>query len=139
MRVLVDTNLFISYLINPGANNLTAALLERVAAGDHTLIFPEALLDEIVRVGRREKFRKYFVEGALEQLIETIKTLGEELPILEGQIPALTRDPKDDYLLTYAVIGLADFLVTGDQDLLVMDPFEGVRICTIRAFVEGID
>lgn len=39
---------------------------------------------------------------------------------IEESIPAVTRDPKDDYLLAYALVGKADYLVTGDKDLLVL-------------------
>ena len=50
-------------------------------------------------------------------------------------IPAVTRDPKDDYLLAHAVLGAADYLVSGDQDLLVLERLEGVKIVTPREFL----
>lgn len=46
------------------------------------------------------------------------------------------RDPKDDKLLELAVSGNADFLVTGDKDLLVLNPFRGVEIITPREFLD---
>jgi uncharacterized protein len=46
------------------------------------------------------------------------------------------RDPKDDKLLEFAVSGAADFLVTGDKDLLILNPFRGVEIITPREFLE---
>lgn len=48
---------------------------------------------------------------------------------------AVCRDPKDDKLLELAVGGNADFLVTGDKDLLILNPFRGVEIITPRVFL----
>ena len=47
---------------------------------------------------------------------------------------ASTGDPDDDYLLEIAVSGEADFIVTGDADLTVLDPFRGIRIVGYREF-----
>ena len=44
------------------------------------------------------------------------------------------RDPADDFILEIAVEGKADYLVTGDDDLLVLDPFQNVRIVTFKEF-----
>ncbi|MDJ0754784.1 MAG: putative toxin-antitoxin system toxin component, PIN family [Ardenticatenaceae bacterium] len=136
MRFLVDTNLFISYLITP--HNPLSELLELTAEGEITLIYPESLLEEIREVASRDKFRRYFSIQALDILIETIIILGEEIPKVNERIPRITRDAKDDYLLTYAVIGRANFLVTGDRDLLVHHPFEGISIVTVRELLEKI-
>ena len=46
----------------------------------------------------------------------------EIAPRIEAPIPAVTRDPEDDYLIAYALVGRADYLVSGDKDLLVMAP-----------------
>lgn len=48
----------------------------------------------------------------------------------------MTRDPKDDYLIAYAVIGEADYLVTGDKDLLVLEQIAGVTIVTPARFAD---
>ncbi len=53
-----------------------------------------------------------------------------------GETIAVCRDPKDDKLLELAVSGNADFLVTSDKDLLVLNPFRGVEIITPREFLD---
>ncbi len=53
-----------------------------------------------------------------------------------SEIINVCRDPKDDKLLELATSGNADFLVTGDKDLLVLNPFRGVEIITPRKFLE---
>lgn len=52
------------------------------------------------------------------------------------QIPRITRDLKDDYLLAYAVVGEADYLVTGDKDLLVLEKIGEVAIVSPADFAK---
>ena len=49
------------------------------------------------------------------------------------------RDPEDDRILELAVSGRADFVITGDADLLAMDPFRGTRIVTPADFLHAGD
>jgi uncharacterized protein len=60
--------------------------------------------------------------------------VGEVIQPIEQSIPAVTRDRKDDYLLAYAVVGAADYLVTGDEDLLVLKHVGRLRIVSPPAF-----
>ena len=55
-----------------------------------------------------------------------------------GRIVGICRDPDDDVVLTAAVEGRADMIVTGDTDLLVLAEYEGIAIVTPRAFLEWI-
>lgn len=59
------------------------------------------------------------------------------MPRIESPIPAVTRDPKDDYLLSYAPVGGADYIVTGDEDLLALHgQIQELEILTPRQFSE---
>ena len=71
-----------------------------------------------------------------EKKAETKVVISEIIPKITEEIPAVTRDPKDDYLLAYALVGQADYLVTGDNDLLTLDQVENVRIVTAHDFWE---
>ena len=51
-------------------------------------------------------------------------------------IPAISRDPDDDYLLALAKVGKADILITGDKDLLVLEKYGRTRVLNARAFAE---
>lgn len=53
-----------------------------------------------------------------------------------SMVTALTRDPKDDYLLAYALVGQADYLVTGDHDLLALQHVGDTQIVTTSEFWE---
>ncbi len=52
---------------------------------------------------------------------------------------AVTRDPKDDYLLAYALVGKADYLVTGDEDLLELEQVDALKIVTAREFLTVLE
>jgi putative PIN family toxin of toxin-antitoxin system len=121
MRVLIDTNVFISYLLGPHSAGVVQTILQAWAEEKFTLLIPEALLDEIlVTVTHKPNLAKRIAPADLKAFLTTLQELGEEVPKIESPIPAVTRDPKDDYLLAYALVGGADYLVTGDEDLLVL-------------------
>jgi putative PIN family toxin of toxin-antitoxin system len=67
--------------------------------------------------------------------VRLVSGLSETIPTIKEEIPAVTRDPKDDYLLAYALVGEADYLVTGDKDLLVLKQVDTVKIVTSREFL----
>ncbi len=72
------------------------------------------------------------LESTLGEVAETVSHISES-------IPAVTRDPKDDYLIAYALVGEADYLVTGDQELLVIGQIDTVKIVTPRDFLSIFD
>jgi len=138
MRVLIDTNVFISYLLGPHRASVIRAIFEVWSEGKFTLLVPEALLDEIlVTVTGKARLSTRISPEVLEDFLATIRTSGEEIPQITEPIPAVTRDPKDDYLLAYALVGAADYLVTGDDDLLnLTEQIPDLYILSPRQFHE---
>jgi putative PIN family toxin of toxin-antitoxin system len=136
MRVLIDTNVFISYLLGPHSTGVVQTILQAWAKEKFTLLIPEALLDEIlVTATNKPNLAKRIAPADLKAFLTTLQELGEEVPRIESPIPAVTRDPKDDYLLAYALVGGADYLVTGDEDLLVLaGQIPELEILTLRQF-----
>ena len=130
IRVVVDTNVWISFLIGRRMSNLMK-LLTRT---DVQLIFSEELLNELHEVSKRPKFLKYFSSTTQsENLLSFLRSIGE-LVSLPSIIPNRCRDAKDDYLLELAIIADADFLITGDDDLLVIKRIEQCYIVSIKEF-----
>ena len=137
MRVLVDTNLFIAYLLKPRPDSFIPFLLNAVAAGTVTLLLPEALLDEIGHTIRRKPhLLQRITEANLSRFLQLLQSIAEPIPLIREKIPTITRDPKDDYLVAYAVVGQADYLISGDKDLLVLQKLGSVTIVHSGQFRE---
>lgn len=137
MRVLLDANLLLSFLLHPTRDSAAVCLVRAAFEGRFTLLVPKKLLDEIEAQGSGKAYLAARIPAtALNGLVELVRGTAEFVPTIGEPIPAITRDPKDDYLVAYAVLGRADYLVTGDLDLLTLGDVEGVKIFTPRAFLE---
>ncbi len=137
MRVLCDSNIFISYLLQSQADSPIRQVMDAAMRGAFTLLLPGALLDEFVaRIGSKPYLSTRIRSQELDAAVTVWRAIGETIPAIHAPIPAVTRDPKDDYLLAYAVVGRADFLVTGDSDLLILDRVGALRIVTAGELVE---
>lgn len=132
-RVIIDTNLWISFLITNNLNILSELFLfERFQ-----IIFSDELFNELLDVARRPKFKKYFDEKSVQLLIENIS---EKLEFIEvASAITICRDLKDNFILALSIDGNADYIVTGDKDLLSLNGFKGKKIITINEFIKIID
>ena len=131
-RVIVDTNCWISFLIGRRLSKLVDLLSnERIQ-----LIICDELLVEIREVTARPKFAKYFPAKDVESLIEFMQIIGETFE--PTQTVKLCRDEADDYLLALAIEAHAHYLVTGDQDLLVLQEIGTCRIIDAATFERTI-
>lgn len=128
IRVILDTNLWISFLIGRQLN----MLLDFFADTTLELVSTPILREEILTVAKRQKFRKYFSEDSIKKLAEWMDDNMTMVNI--NGIPHRCRDPKDDYLLELAVQAKAIYLVSGDDDLLTIGEIEGCRIMTFSQF-----
>jgi putative PIN family toxin of toxin-antitoxin system len=138
MRVLIDTNVLVSYLLQPDAPGAVQATLRAFLEEQFTLLVPGALLQELlVTVGGKPRLAKRIPSEELATFIAILEEFGEGVQQISEPIPAVTRDPKDDYLLAYALVGEADYLVTGDKDLLELQgQISGLEILTPAQFID---
>lgn len=128
-KIIVDTNLWISFLIS-GNIQLEQLLL----SGKVILIFSQELLEEFLTVAHRPKFQRFFNTQSIEAILLTISQY-VKFETVSSYI-TLCRDPKDDFLLALAMDSQADFLVTGDSDLLEIKQIGNARILTMTAFLQ---
>jgi uncharacterized protein len=133
VRIILDTNLWISYLISKKLSKIDI-LFEKDSI---TLIFSEELLIEFVEVAKRPKFKKYFSETNLERLLELFDVYGEIVQV--SSVVDICRDDKDNFLLALAKDSKADYLITGDADLLIMKKFEDTEILSYSEFEIRLD
>jgi len=139
MRVLLDTNILISYLLVRRDDSPIPAIIEAAVRGAYLLLLPQETVSELSqRVASKPYLRERIKNDELHQLLAILRPLSEVIPRI-ARFPAITRDAKDDYLLAYAVVGQADYLVTGDRDLLVLEEVQGVRIVTPRVFLSALE
>src|SRR5688572_28172645 len=122
MRVLLDANIFISYLL-PTKDSETAhtihTVVDAVFVGKYTLVFPQELHSEMrKKIAEKPYHVKHIGQEDMEEFITLLASVGEMIRPIAEKIPAATRDVKDDYLIAYALIGECDYVVTGDEDLL---------------------
>jgi putative PIN family toxin of toxin-antitoxin system len=130
--IILDTNWYISYLIKKSDSSLSIILNDEQIK----LIVSDKLITELRNKIHSKKFRKYFTTTEAEQFIELLK---EVSVICNPSITIkISRDPKDNYLLALAKDAKADFLITGDKDLLVLNTFENTKIVTLNQFLKYI-
>jgi putative PIN family toxin of toxin-antitoxin system len=124
-RLVFDCNVLISAaLVETG----TAAKALDAAYAEHKLLLSEPTFDELVTRLARPKFRRYLGDASRIIFLEALSSAARWVEI-EGRAQGC-RDSDDDKYLETAVRGSADAIVTGDRDLLVMHPFEGISILT---------
>jgi putative PIN family toxin of toxin-antitoxin system len=99
-----------------------------------TVLISIPVLLELAEVLSRPKFDKYVTHDERMRFLVGFLKIAEMVEI--NQTIAICRDPKDDKLLELAISGNAGFLVTGDKDLLVLNPFQYVEIITPREFLD---
>jgi uncharacterized protein len=129
-RIIIDTNLWISFLLSKDYTKLDKLFNSKSLI----LLFSRELLEEFVEVARRPKFKKYFSIADLNELLTEIHSRAEFIEVTSEV--NLCRDEKDDFLLALAKDGNADFLITGDNDLLEIEKFENTKILTMTNYLE---
>ena len=129
MKVVFDTNIYISALIFPGGR-AEAALL-KVAEGDAELILSVPVIHEVLDVLSRKFDRD------AEELARVAVYLADLGRIVKPKRKlAVLRDEPDNRILECAVAGHADIIVTGDQAMLELGQHKGIRVVTLKAFLD---
>ena len=109
VRLIIDTNIWISFLISDKYQKLDKALSHPKT----TILFSIELLDEINRVATFPKLKKYFSLNAVEEMLLSLEDY-VELVKVKSKVD-ICRDPADNFLLSLSKDGEADFLITGTK------------------------
>ena len=131
MRVVIDTGVFVSAAIKA---QTTPSIAVYRAERRGVLLKSRTTEAELMDVIDRPYLARVIAPAARTRLAE-LMALAELVEITERL--AACGDPKDDKFLELAVNGKADVLVTGDADLLVLNPFRGIPVVSPAAFVQG--
>jgi uncharacterized protein len=131
LRCVFDTNVLVSALLLPDSKPRHA--LDR-ALQEGKVLVSFAVLAELHEVLSRKRFRRYINEVDVRSFLAA---LARETQWVDADVQIQAcRDPKDDKFLELAVSGQATHIVTGDADLLALNPFRGVKILAPHRFLE---
>jgi len=129
LRLVFDTNIIISALLFDGSKPSKAFDI-----GIRTLLFSLPTLAELEEVLWRNKFDRYISHEERKRFLTSL--ILHSTPIETNETISECRDPKDNKFLELAVCGKADFIISGDEDLLVLNPFRNIQIITPDSFLK---
>ncbi len=125
VRVVIDTNVLVSALIDDGKpRRLVVELLDK-----HTVILSRQMLAELADVLSRDKFS--VTSSQVDRFVSSLVRISKIVPD-NSQFKAVLEDPDDNKVLNTAVSGRADFIVTGDHHLLVLSQFKKTKIVNVN-------
>jgi uncharacterized protein len=136
MRAVVDAVVFVRGLINP--RSLCGRIVFDFAGAYEVLVSPETVSEYLAVLERPEIARK-FREAGNRNRDTVLEIIANATFVHPSHVPAVTRDPGDDKFLAAAMTGGADYIVTEDNDLLVLSAYADIPICTAGAFLQILE
>ena len=130
MRVVIDTNAWISRLLL--ADSVAAQAVDKAVARFEVVV-SEASVEELADVLSRKKFDRYVSLQDREEFLRRLLQVTTIVPVLSEITDC--RDPKDNRFLALALDSESDCIVSGDDDLLALNPWRGIEIVSPRAFL----
>jgi len=131
VRVVVDTNILVSALINRGKpKKLVLKLLE-----EHTVILSRQMLAELADVLTRDKFA---VKTAQVDRFLAVLVRKSKIVTPSSRFKIIREDPDDDVVLNTAYAGKAEYIVTGDRHLLALKEFKRTKIVKVNQMLESL-
>jgi putative PIN family toxin of toxin-antitoxin system len=128
MKVVIDTNIWISYLLG----SLLQGMDEKILSKEIKVVVSDEMLKEISEVSSRPKFKNIFTAKRIKELFSLLDSYA--IVVSPSQKVNVCRDGKDNFLLEVALEGEANYLVTGDEDLLVINTFQSTKIIRPKEF-----
>ena len=132
IKVIFDTNVWISFLIGKRLSKIK----EYISNGSIIIVTTKQLIDEIRLVTSRDKIKKYFPKESVKELIDLLEAIAIKVEIKSTHF--ICKDPKDNFLFDLIEISDADYLVTGDKELLKYNPFKSAQVVTPAEFEKKI-
>jgi len=135
IRAVLDANVYVSAAVRP--EGPPGQIIGRfLRDGAFEIVMSQAIVEEVLRSLGYPKVRKYIRPGLdLELWFEDIVVLSH-LVAEERELGGASKDPDDDKYLAAAIEGRAGFVVAGDSDLLDLKEYDGIRIVSLRVFLD---
>ena len=132
-KYVVDTNTLLSAVISPNGNSISAKAYHKVLENGVILASDETFA-ELVDVIFRKRFDKYISDETRFSFLSSFRKATIWVEITEPVFDC--RDPKDNKFLSLAIQGEATFIISEDEDLLVLNPYHEIPILNSRQFLE---
>lgn len=126
LRVVLDTNVLVSAIISDGKPR---ELLNKGITNQYSILISDLILNELIVVLRRPKF-KISEDEVQRTILAVIRTA--DIINVKTKIKAVKEDPKDDMIIETAIDGGAGIIVTGDNHLLALKTFRGIKVMTVE-------
>lgn len=138
MRVVLDTNIFVSATIKP--NTAPALVTEKFLHGEIEVLVSRELLKELEESIFYLRSRKYsnWTDVEVMRFVGDIKEIAQEI-VPDSIERVIANDPDDDVVLAIAIAGRADYIVSGDRHLLDLREYKGVPIITATRFLNLLE
>jgi len=133
MKIVLDTNIFISSFFWGGTPR---KIVERIIDGNDDLFTCKGILQETASVMARPKFN--VSDEYIVRFINSIEEVANHI-VLIGVVQHVCRDREDDKILECALLANADYIITGDEDLLTLKEFRGIKIVTANEYLKSIE
>ena len=134
MKVIIDTNLWISFLIGKRLSTLKSLL-----TNPHLTFFVcDELLEEIQHISSKQKIKKYVGDNDVKDTFVLVSRFCE-LAVIQQKAISPVRDVEDLYLLSLADTVQADYIITGDKDLLTLQTHNQTKIVTYNNFAKVVN
>jgi putative PIN family toxin of toxin-antitoxin system len=130
MKVVLDLNIFVSSFFWKGNPR---KIFDRVTNGLDELFTTDEILQEVAVVLSRKKFDLNKKE--IEDYIKIIESYSIKI-IPRNEIEEICRDKDDDKILQCGLEGNVDFIITGDDDLLVLEKYKDIRIVKPKEYLD---
>jgi len=131
LRLVYDTNIIISALLFEGSKPSKAF---DIGINQGAILFSSSTFTELEEVLSRNKFDQYISHEERKQFLTSFILYSK--PVEINETISACRDPQDNKFLELAVCGKADFIISGDEDLLVLNPFRKIKILTPDSFLK---
>lgn len=137
MKVIFDANVLISYLLTSEKEGTISTIVEAGFEGKYLLILPHEVVSELrKKITVKEYLSLRIPQPTAEKFITALCVIADIPSPIAEVIPEVGRDLKDDYLLAYGTVEECEYLVTGDEDLLVLEQVGKLKIVSPAEFYE---
>lgn len=129
MSVIFDANVLISYLLISEKEGTIATIVEAGFENKYKLYLPQEVIEEAQeKIVKKDYLAQKIPQSAVDKFITALRVIAITPSYIADKIPEVGWGVKDDYLFAYGIVGECDYLVTGDDDLLVIKQLENLEI-----------